>query len=255
MTAGRAVDFRFRDETLQADPSGALIWPGRDSVVVADLHLEKGSAFAAAGTPLPPYDSRETLRRLGAVLDRVRPKRVICLGDSFHDGDAPDRLGPDETATLKRLTATYEWIWITGNHDPAPPEGLGGSGAREFRAANLTLRHEAARGPVEGEVSGHYHPKAGVSVRNRRVTGRCFVTDGLAPHLARVRRLCRRTGRARPGDRIAAAAPLYGVHFGARTRSPHSARGHRQPRAAARRTGAAVTINCHPAAGAIDDRV
>ena len=179
MTTGTAVEFRFRDETLQADPSGALIWPARSSVVVADLHLEKGSAFAAAGTPLPPYDSRETLRRLNTVLDRVRPKRVICLGDSFHDGDAPGRLGPDETATLKRLTATYEWIWITGNHDPTPPESLGGSGAREFRAAHLTLRHEAARGPVEGEVSGHYHPKAGVSVRNRRVTGRCFVTDGV----------------------------------------------------------------------------
>ena len=33
--------------TLVADPAGALYWPEQGLLVVADLHLEKGSAFAA----------------------------------------------------------------------------------------------------------------------------------------------------------------------------------------------------------------
>jgi DNA ligase-associated metallophosphoesterase len=111
-------------------------------------------------------------------LRRHAPRRVICLGDSFHDTEAAGRLADDDAETLRGLTARHEWIWITGNHDPAPPEGLGGIAAPEFRSANLTFRHEAAR-KAEGEVSGHYHPKASVPVRNRRVGGRCFVTDGL----------------------------------------------------------------------------
>jgi DNA ligase-associated metallophosphoesterase len=174
---GTAAAFDFHGAGLLADASGALVWPAAETLAVADLHLEKGSAFAANGTPLPPYDSRETLRRLAILLRRYRPRRVICLGDSFHDSDGAGRLAGEEVETLRELTAVHEWIWITGNHDPAPPAGLGGIAAAEFRSSNLVFRHEAAR-KAEGEISGHYHPKASVSVRNRRVGGRCFVTDG-----------------------------------------------------------------------------
>jgi DNA ligase-associated metallophosphoesterase len=171
------AEFQFAGERLLADPSGALIWPGGDSAIVADLHFEKGSAFAARGTLLPPYDSRETLRRLHAVLERHPVRRVICLGDSFHDGEGPTRLGGDERATLARLTARHDWIWIAGNHDPALPETIGGVTTAEYRAAGLVFRHQAAR-RGDGEISGHFHPKAGVAARGRRLTGRCFVTDG-----------------------------------------------------------------------------
>jgi hypothetical protein len=172
-----AAEFAFHGARLLADASGALVWPEKETVAVADLHFEKGSAFAVNGTPLPPYDSRETLRRLQAVLKRHRPRRVICLGDSFHDREAASRLSRDEADTLRRLTAAHEWMWITGNHDPEAPADLGGITAAELRSGNLTFRHEAER-KAEGEVSGHFHPKASVSARNRTVGGRCFVTDG-----------------------------------------------------------------------------
>ena len=54
-------------------------------LLVADLHLEKGSAFAKRRMMLPPYDTAETLRRLAAVIERYAPRRVVALGDSFHD--------------------------------------------------------------------------------------------------------------------------------------------------------------------------
>jgi DNA ligase-associated metallophosphoesterase len=172
-----AAAFDFHGAGLLADASGALYWPAKETLVVADLHLEKGSAFAANGTLLPPYDSRETLRRLQAVLQRHRARRVICLGDSFHDTAAAERLAAEDAATLRLLTASHEWIWITGNHDPEAPADLGGLAAREFRADRLVFRHEAAT-HAAGEVSGHFHPKALVPARGRVLSGRCFVTDG-----------------------------------------------------------------------------
>lgn len=170
--------FRLNGVELLADLSGALVWPARRTLIVADLHLEKGSGFARRGSPLPPYDTRATLANLAAVLDRYRPDRVVCLGDSFHDPEAGDRLSPRDRATLRRMTAAHDWIWIRGNHDPAPPAGLGGRAAAEETIGALRFRHEAAPGPVAGEVSGHFHPKIGLSVRGRQVGGRCFVEDG-----------------------------------------------------------------------------
>lgn len=168
---------------LVADPSGALVWPARRLVAVADLHLEKGSHFAARRRPLPPFDSAETLTRLEAVLARHRPRTVVCLGDSFHDVDAPGRLPPAAAARLDALTAAHDWIWIAGNHDPAPdaaPDARwGGRVAGELVLGGLVFRHAAAAGPVAGgEVSGHFHPKAAVRARGRRMSARCFVADG-----------------------------------------------------------------------------
>lgn len=168
---------------LQADVTGALIWPERRLAVVADLHFEKGTAFAARGRLLPPYDTAATLDKLEGVVARHAVERVVCLGDSFHDGAAAARLDPAQAARVKALAARLEWTWIAGNHDPAPPADWGGEVAEEITLGALTFRHEAEPatrgGPqVHGEVSGHFHPKASVAVRGRRITAPCFVTDG-----------------------------------------------------------------------------
>ncbi len=161
---------------LIADPSGALIWPERSIIVVADLHLEKGSGYARKCTLLPPYDSAATLARLEALVERHRPSGVLCLGDSFHDGDAPARLTEAEREAVAALTQRTDWVWIEGNHDPLPPGDLGGRVASEIVLGPLVFRHQSRAGV--GEISGHLHPKAYVSTRGGQVTGRCFVEDG-----------------------------------------------------------------------------
>lgn len=163
---------------LIADLSGALWWPERRLAVVADLHFEKGSAFAARGQFLPPYDTAATLDKLEALLAQHDVKRLICLGDSFHDQEAADRLPEQIAVRLQALTARCDWIWIAGNHDPAPPQHLGGSIAAEWTEGALVFRHEAEPEAGAGEVSGHFHPKAAVRVRNKRISAPCFVTDG-----------------------------------------------------------------------------
>jgi DNA ligase-associated metallophosphoesterase len=173
------IDFTLNGAAFLADPSGALVWPERRTVIVSDLHFEKGSAFAARGVPLPPYDTAATLDRLSAVLDRHRPERVIGLGDSFHDQGAPERVSDDALERIRALTSAYDWTWITGNHDPALDPLWGGRVAADLVLGPLVFRHEAAPGVGAGEVSGHYHPKARVKLRGRSVSGRCFVTNGV----------------------------------------------------------------------------
>ncbi len=179
-----AAPIHLGGERLMLDPAGVLHWPARHTLVVADLHLEKGSAFAAAGRFLPPYDTRETLSRLALLLRRWRPARIIALGDSFHDRHGASRLPPAELDALCRMLAGIEMLWVLGNHDPEPPEGLPGTAVEEVRDGPLVFRHQARPAASRfaavagGEVSGHFHPKATMATRAGGITRPCFVADG-----------------------------------------------------------------------------
>jgi DNA ligase-associated metallophosphoesterase len=165
-------------EILWLDPSGALYWPAERTLVFADLHFEKGSSFVFSGQLLPPYDTRSTLKRMLALAARYQPKRIIALGDSFHDRGGAERLDEFERATLRALTGQVEWIWIEGNHDPVPPAWLGGTIASQVAIGGLLFRHEPSAGEVPGEVAGHLHPCLSVTRRGRTLRRRCFVSDG-----------------------------------------------------------------------------
>jgi len=162
--------------TLVADLSGALFWEEQRLLVVSDLHLEKGSSFATRGVLLPPYDTTATLSRLAAVVMRHDPRTVIALGDSFHDRSAHERLSASDHEALVELRARRDWIWISGNHDPALPSNLGGVVAAEVAIGQIVFRHEPTG--AAGEIAGHLHPKARVSTRGRSVERRCFACDG-----------------------------------------------------------------------------
>lgn len=164
-------------ETLLLDPCGAAFLPAHRTLVFADLHFEKGSAYARSGQFLPPYDTAATLLRVSRAAARHQPLRIIALGDSFHDGGAGDRMGEAERALLSAIPA--DWVWIAGNHDPVPPAWLGGMVAEEFRLGGLVFRHEPGIMFQPGEVAGHLHPCASVARWGRSVRRRCFVSDGL----------------------------------------------------------------------------
>ena len=163
-------------ESLLLDTSGAAFWPAERTLIFADLHLEKGSAYARGRQFLPPYDTDATLLRMAASVSRYNPARIIALGDSFHDRDAPDRLSADARARLASLEC--EFIWIAGNHDPEPPAWLGGQVMAEWRARGLVFRHEPGEPAEPGEIAGHLHPCAHVAKWDRRVRRRCFAADG-----------------------------------------------------------------------------
>ena len=159
------------------DLSGGMYLPAHDTLLVADLHFEKGSSFARRGQLLPPYDTRETMAPLALAIERYQPATVIALGDSFHDLDGPERLVADDRAALARLQHGRRWIWITGNHDRALPPSIGGEVVEELALGALVLCHEPVAGAVR-ELAGHLHPVGKVVMRGRAVRRRCFVTDG-----------------------------------------------------------------------------
>ena len=163
---------------LHMDAAGALFCAQDRALIVADLHLEKGSSYAQRGIFLPPYDTAATLLRLAALIGRHNPRVVIALGDSFHDKRAAERISAPDRERLAVLQAGRDWIWIAGNHDPAPPEGLGGEAHAEFGLGPLRLRHEPAAGPAHGELAGHLHPVARVWSSAGTTRRRCFVSDG-----------------------------------------------------------------------------
>jgi uncharacterized protein len=180
---------------LVPDLSGALYVPDYETLIIADLHLEQGTSLARRGIHVPPFDTAITLAQLEAVVAAAVPKRLIFLGDSFHDGDGEARLGESHIRILQNLTGTYETIWICGNHDPEPPLAIGGTGAGEIALGPLTLRHEPSSSPPphpaqvghlppsggrrsdEFEIAGHLHPGCGINQRGRRIYGKCFVVD------------------------------------------------------------------------------
>lgn len=176
--AARDLGFEVAGERLRLQPCGGLWWEAASVLVVSDLHLEKGSSYAARGQMLPPYDTRATLMGIARLMDVLRPTTVISLGDSFHDRRARPRMAADDIELVREMTSACDWVWIEGNHDPKPPEDLGGRMASELRLGSLVFRHEPTNGAAPGEVAGHLHPCARVAGRaGRSVRARCFALD------------------------------------------------------------------------------
>lgn len=169
------VPFSFANREMRLVQGRALFWPRESALLVADLHLEKASFFAARGQMLPPYDSRETLERIALALRETAARRVYCLGDNFHDSKGAARLEAHAAGMLAALVRVVEWVWITGNHDHDLADPLGGTLVDELELGGLALRHRARQGVTEPELSGHFHPKLVVHARGRRIARPCAV--------------------------------------------------------------------------------
>ena len=166
----------FGGDMFQPTPQGALWWPSQKTLIVSDLHLEKGSSFASRGQLLPPYDTGATLTLVEELVSAFDAQRVISLGDSFHDRNSEERLCEPDIFRIRALTDAVEWYWVEGNHDPDPPAHLSGKGVKALRIADCIFRHEPTG--EYGEIAGHLHPVARISGRGRSVRRKCFVTDG-----------------------------------------------------------------------------
>ncbi|WOF43229.1 ligase-associated DNA damage response endonuclease PdeM [Sphingopyxis indica] len=175
MSAAPALEFAGHSFVPLADR--ALFWPRHGALIVADLHLEKASWYAAHGQPLPPYDSHDTLDRLARLATGTGARAIWCLGDSFHDRDAATRIAAAVAARLDKLAAAARILWIAGNHDGLSGGAWGGEVADELIVDGVVLRHQSERTERRPEISGHFHPKLRRTVRGRSVARPCFAGD------------------------------------------------------------------------------
>lgn len=171
----RELTIGFAGESFVPLPSGALFWPDADALLVADLHLEKLSSYGRRGQLLPPYDTGMTLARLERDILTTGASRVYALGDSFHRDEGTKTLLERDRKRLANLIERCEWVWVAGNHDPAP-HGLGGICCAQHSVSGCFLRHEPAAGKP-GLISGHLHPAARVALNGKSSRRRCFVWD------------------------------------------------------------------------------
>lgn len=160
------------------DMSGALFLADEKLLLVADLHLEQGASLARRGLHVPPYDTAVTLAMLERVVLATDTKRLVLLGDSFHDGVAHNEVLQNDATRLRAITSRVDTIWIAGNHDPGAHDNLGGVCVEELALGNITLRHipvELKSG--EMEIAGHLHPGAAIEQRGSHIRTKCFVAD------------------------------------------------------------------------------
>ncbi len=174
-------NLNFCGQNFLLHPSGMLIWPSQNIAMIADLHLEKGSHFAMNGQLLPPHDSLYSLQLLLDTLSASGATHVILLGDSFHDAAGFERMGTASLTLFQQLCTDYQVTWILGNHDGSfIPAGT--KGVIDLVLHGISLRHEADNKaffkPGQGEISGHFHPKARLKRRGQRVSRACFLEDG-----------------------------------------------------------------------------
>lgn len=160
-----APAFDFAGQTFHLLAERALFWPRHGALIVADLHLEKASWYAAHGQPLPPYDSQDTLDRLTDLARRTRARAVWCLGDSFHDRTADERIAPATADRLRALAAMTELVWVAGNHDGLTGGAWGGAIADALCVDGIVLRHQCCPDETRPEISGHFHPKLRLQLR------------------------------------------------------------------------------------------
>lgn len=175
---GAALALDFAGGELLLDPAGVAWFPQDRVLVVSDLHLEKGSSFARSRIYLPPYDTAATLARLEAAVGRYQPATVISLGDGFHDDQASARLPDAAVETIAAIARGREMIWVTGNHDPSPPENVPGRSVEMLALGRMVFRHMPDKAEFGHEVCGHLHPCARIVGRGRAVRRPCFASDG-----------------------------------------------------------------------------
>ncbi|WP_150288361.1 ligase-associated DNA damage response endonuclease PdeM [Rhabdaerophilum calidifontis] len=169
-----AVPVRLGGLDLILHPEGAALVPAEETLIVADLHLEKAASFAARGRLLPPHDSVATLGALSALAGALAPRRIVLLGDSFHSRLHTFGAASPGPALIAGLAARAELVWIAGNHDPVPPLPLPGRALPELRIGDVVLRHLPCR-DGRPEIVGHLHPAARLRTRAGALRRRCFL--------------------------------------------------------------------------------
>lgn len=174
---------KFREITLAGErihllPGGAVLLPETETLVVADLHLGKGTSARTRGLLLPPGDTVSTLERVLLLTETYTPRLLIALGDSFHDHSVEKRLLGAERALLNRISQKVARLWITGNHDGVPVPEVAGEWLEEYRCGNLLFRHipSAVIPSGHAELAGHLHPKIRIRSRGHVMSRPCFIT-------------------------------------------------------------------------------
>ena len=174
-----SIKKNIRGERFIFDKSGSIFLENLKTLIFSDLHLGKSLSFADHGNLIPPFDLDETLLNLKNIIERYKPKRLISLGDSFHENKSIQKMKRKYVYIINNLLRKVDITWIEGNHDSNLlfKDKIQGNFKNFYKLKNFKFVHSKS---VIDEVnlfefSGHYHPKITLKFNGVNYSYKCFI--------------------------------------------------------------------------------
>lgn len=168
----KTLDWCIAGEHVVLDADRALYWPREKTVIVADVHLGKGSVFRRSGIAVPTGSTLHDLQRLSALIERHAARRLLVLGDLFHARLDESEHWHAQFEAFRLRHAALRLDVVQGNHDEragVPPQWrLNWLGAPQVEAP-FALMHEATTSSLGHALGGHVHPVIKLQTRRERL--------------------------------------------------------------------------------------
>lgn len=170
------VEREIHGEIFAFLPEKAVHWPGRRTLMVADLHWGKAEIFQQAGIPVSSAILEEDLQRLKWILESLNIERLVLLGDLMH-GKQGLTLEVHETVRRWRQSISAEILFIKGNHDRhliMPDDWRMQVVTEPYEDGPFLFSHHPETRPASFTWCGHLHPVVHVGSRRDRLRLPCF---------------------------------------------------------------------------------
>ncbi len=156
------ITCEWAGEQLELLAEKAVYWPKEQTLIIADPHFGKPSAFRSAGIPVPMGTTVSDLNRLNLILQQTEARRLVVLGDFFHHRTGQCDRTMAMLAEWRRLHESLKILIVMGNHDrssiPPPEEWRVDYQRRPVTELPFLFCHEPCQSPGRFVLSGHIHP-------------------------------------------------------------------------------------------------
>lgn len=162
----------LQGESIVLMPERAMLIERTRTLLVADVHLGKDTAFRIAGIPIPGDATADSLARLSSALERSQARRLIFLGDLVHARTSLDAMTVATIQAWREQHREIEMLLVPGNHDARsgtlPPELQIETTADELIEPPFVFKHHPEASPHGYALAGHIHPAIRLAGRGRQ---------------------------------------------------------------------------------------
>ncbi len=170
-------DVFFANQNFSIFPNGELYWQNKKTLIISDLHFEKGSFFSETRQFIPPFDTIETLRQLSKFIDDYPVEMIIFLGDLVHDKFAFQRMTREAKKIFFEILKNINCTLTIGNHDDTSfLKDIGLNLTENIVIDDICFSHHPTI-DKKFSVFGHYHPKVKLKINSRGIWTSCFIAN------------------------------------------------------------------------------
>ena len=170
-------DVFFANQNFSIFPNGELYWQNKKTLIISDLHFEKGSFFSETRQFIPPFDTIETLKQLSKFIDDHPVEMIIFLGDLVHDKFAFQRMALEAKELFFEILKNINCTLTVGNHDDTSfLKDIGLNLTENIIIDDICFSHHPTI-DKKFSVFGHYHPKVRLKINSRGIWTSCFIAN------------------------------------------------------------------------------